>query len=553
MDEILFALTLIFVVAALLLLVAAKASLPVIPFYLLSGILVSIAIDETQLLELAQWGVAFLVFLFGIHVDLEALSETGRISAAIALLQAVAVGGVTAGVGLLAGLDLLNATYLGIAAALSSSLVATSYLDGERGVRPTFRRLAESIHFTEDLLGVVAVLGLSAFVYVGTPALQQFAAATGLFVLALAIRYLAFYRLTARLQGDPEVMMLVGVSFVIGFLALAEFAGLSIIVGAFTAGIAIADDYPHSLELVDTIDDLEDFFSPIFFVTVGALLSIPTLETVGYTLVLVVAVLVLNPLLVAALLHRSGFDGRTAIRTGLTLDQISAFSLFIAIEAVLAEAIVRSVFEAIVLAAVVTMVVSSYSARHAEAITRRLRERGLFELEASAPLGDRTHVTDGLTDHVIVVDFEHGGREVLAACRHLERPICVIEDNPLLFDEIRSACENYVYGDVADDRVWELAGLKHAALVVSLAPESDRAQAVVDLGADVPRIVRVDDTETGAAFLEAGADGVIYPAAIAAERVGVDLRDVLEGEISEATFRNRGRAHVELEADDGTD
>ncbi|MEY7848461.1 cation:proton antiporter [Natrarchaeobius sp. A-rgal3] len=544
MYEILFALTLIFGLAAVLLIFAAQKGLPVIPFYLVAGILAGAVIDETALLDLAQWGIAFLVFLFGVHVDFEAFRSSGRLSAAVGVLQASLVGVLGVGAGLAFGLDAVNAVYFGVAAALSSSLVATSYLDERSGTRPTYERLAESIHFTEDVLGVLVVVGLSAFVYAATPAVQQFAVAAGMVALAVGIRYLLFHRLTARLRGDSEVMMLVGISFVIGFIALAELANLSIVVGAFAAGIAIADDYPHSLELVDTIDDLEDFFTPIFFVTVGALLAVPTLETVGYTVALVAAVLVVNPLLVALILIRTGFDGRTALRTGLTLDQVSAFTLFIAIEALVAGWIVRPLFDAIVLGAAITMIVATYTGRHAGALSRRMREYGLFRVLGES-IAERARVTDGLTDHVIVVDVRHGGRGVLEICSRLDRPTLVVEDDPTLFETIRGTCDNSVYGDLSDDRVWELARLEDAVAVVSLTPERDRAEAVVDLETETPRIVRVDGTDAAAEFLERGATAVVYPDAIAAERVGDDLEGLLDGDIAREEFLQRGRAYVE--------
>ncbi|ELY57583.1 cation:proton antiporter [Natronolimnohabitans innermongolicus] len=544
MYEILFALTLIFVLASILLIVAAQKGLPVIPFYLLAGIVAGAVIDETELLDLAQWGIAFLVFLFGVHVDFESVRERGRISVAVGTAQALLVGALTFGVGTLLGLDALNAAYVAIAAALSSSLVATSYLDGIRSARPTYERLAESIHFTEDVIGVLVILGLSAFVYAETPAVEQFGVAAGLLALALLIRYVVFHRLTAKLRGDSEVLMLVGISFVVGFIALAELANLSIIVGAFAAGIAVADDYPHSLELVDTVDDLEDFFTPILFVTVGALLTVPSPESLGYTAVLLAAVLVVNPLFVAAILVRSGFDGRTAILTGLTLDQLSVFSLFVAIEALAAETIARPVFDAIVLAAAATMVVATYTGRHADVIARRLRDRGVVDALGES-VDDRAQVADGITDHVIVVDVEHGGWSALEACDALDRPVVVIEDNPATFETIQDECDNYVYGDVADERVWELARLEEAAAVVSLTPERDRAEAILDLETDVPRIVRVEETDAAEEFVERGAAGAIYPDAIAAERVGDDLEALLAGEISREEFAERGRRHLE--------
>ncbi|THE63632.1 sodium:proton exchanger [Salinadaptatus halalkaliphilus] len=540
MYEMLFALTLIFVLAAVLLIVAAQRGLPVIPFYLLAGIVAGAFVDETALLDLAQWGIAFLVFLFGVHVDLDALRSRGRIGVGVGILQATVTGALGFGVGLGFGLDGVNAVYFGVAAALSSSLVATSYLDAPSGARPTYERLAESIHFTEDVLGVVVVLALGAFVYAATPALEQFAVAAGLIALGLGVRYLLFHRLTARLQGDSEVMMLVGISFVIGFIALAELAGLSIVVGAFAAGIAIADDYPHSLELVDTVDDLEDFFTPIFFVTVGALLTVPGFETGGYTIALLVAILVVNPLVLAAVLGRCGFDGRTAILAGLTLDQISVFTLLVAVEALAAEQIARPLFDAIVLATAISMLVASYTSRHGGSIVRSLDERG-FLRAIGGTSGARTDVSEDLSDHVIVVDYQHGGRQLVEQRDRFDRPILVVEDNPTLMVEIEDHCDEYVYGDVLDDRVWAAARLEDAAAVVALSPERDSTEAVVDLETDVPRLVRVETTDAAVTFLERGADGVIYPDAIAADRIGDDLEALLADDISLEAFTQRSR------------
>ncbi len=535
MYDILFALTLIFVLAAVLLVVAAQASLPVVPFYLLAGVLAGVAIDEAQLLDLTQWGIAFLIFLFGVHFDLEALGSRGRISTTAALTQAATIGVISYSAGLLFGLDSLNAVYFAVAATLSSSLVATSYLDTADGARPTFTRLAESIHFTEDILGVLIVLALSALVYSGSPAVTQFAVAAGMVAAALGIRYLFFHRLTARLQGDSEVMMLIGISFVIGFIALSELFGLSIVVGAFAAGIAIADDYPHSLELVDTVDDLEDFFSPIFFVTVGALLTVPGPLTVGYTFALVAAVLVLNPLVVAVVLLRGGFDGRTAVLTGLTLDQVSVFSLFIAIEALAEGAIDRAVFDAIVLAAVITLFAATYTSRHCEQINQWVRDWGFVRLLGKPP-ADRSQIRDDLVDHVIIVDFEQTSHPLIEACSAVDRPVVVIEDNPVRLADLEQRCQNYIYGDVLDDRLWELAQVEQAALVISLTPEYDRTKRVVELDEDTSRLVRVDDAETAREFLEYENVGVFDPYAISGERLTDELQALLADEISVEEF-----------------
>lgn len=526
MYDTLLAITVIFVVAAVLLVAAAQYPLPTVPLYIVAGIAAGLVIDEGLLLELAQWGIALIVFLFGVHVDLSAVRSRSRTSAVVGTLQATLVGALGFGAGVALGLSLENALFLGIAAGLSSSLVSTSYLDDSSSPASVTVELAESIHLVEDLLGVAVIVGLSAVVFVAEPTGLPVAGAVGLLAAALVIRYVVFDRLTAPISDDPELLMLVSFTFAIGAIAVAEAVGLSMVVGAFAAGIAVADDYPHSLALVDTLEDLEDFFAPIFFVTIGALLAWPSVETAGYTVVIVAATLFFNPVLVAALLLKRGYNGRTAAVTGLSLNQVSALSLFVAIEAVGAEVIDRSVFDAIILAAILTMVVTVYTTTWAGAISQWARERRLFERVGESP--STSLPADELTNHVIVAGSRYGGTGLRGTDESADRELVFVGDDREL---TRTESTNYVYGDVSDERVWERARLADASAVISLYPDESRTRTVSSLETDAPLIVRADSSRTADEWLERGVSGVIETSQLTADAI----RDVLESTASEDT------------------
>ncbi len=522
MYDTLFAITAIFAIAATLLVVVTRRGLPVIPFFIVSGILAGFVIDETLLLDLAQWGIAFIVFVFGVNVDLEAVRSRGRTSVAVGLGQAAVVGGLGFAAGIALGLNLENAAFLAIAAGLSSSLVASSYLGDSGGQSSVSDRLATSIHFVEDLVGIVAIVALSAVVYASSPSWEPVAVAGGLLATALVVRYYLFERLTARIADDAELLMLVGITFAIGAMAVAEAVGLSIVVGAFAAGIAVADEYPQSLSLVDTIEDLEDFFAPIFFITLGALLTVPTFETVTYTLVLVLAILVINPLLVTALLVRRGYDGRTAISTGLALDHVSAFSLFVAIEAFGVGIIEPAVFDAIVLAAIVTMIAAAFTSTRASEIERTLRGYGLFERFGESVT---TNVSDdaSLSDHVVVAGSRYVSSELRNDAKQSGLRTVFVGDDPELIDGVP---DSYVYGAVSNEDVWRRAHAEDARVIVSLFPDRDRTEAVIDAATDAPRIVRVDGPDQTDVWTDAGAIGVIDSSAVTAARLEELLGDV---------------------------
>lgn len=541
--EVIGILTAIFVIAATLLLAASRYSLPVIPFYVLAGVIAGFFIPEEQLIDLAQWGIAFLVFVFGIEFEVDEFGAVGVDSAIVAAIQMSATGLLVYVAGLGFGLGSLDALYLAVAATLSSSLVSLGHLEGVARPRTAFERLSEGIHFVEDLVAIAIVLGLSALVYSAQPAPLQIAAGVGLLLAGVLVRRYLF-EFISGLAADTEIMMLVGISFIIGFVALSEFLGISIVVGAFAAGIAVAREYPYTIGMVDAIGDLKDFFSPIFFVTVGALVAIPTAETIGYALLLVIAVVFLNPAITIFTLLWRGYDPRTATLTGASLDQISEFSLIIAIGALAAETIAQPAFEAIILAAVFTMITTAYTGQYGEEIHRVLAERGLLTSDRDK-IADRSHVTDDLSDHVIVVGFGTEGKEVAQACEATGQDYVVIENDPLLIEEVSEAVDNYAFGDMMGESVWEKARAEGAALIVSTVVEEERSARVLDLDTDADVIVRATDEESAGELFERGALYVAVPDVLASERLSGQVERVLGSEGYREELRERSREKIE--------
>ena len=147
MSEMLTAVAIIFIVAGPFLLVANRYDLPAPPLLILAGIVAGFFIDEVLALELAQFGIALLVFTFGVGIQLSSIEPVLADSELVALGQILVVGLLGVGVGVLFGLPVGEAVYLGVAAALSSTIVATSLLQTEIRSNLVQGRLGQSIQF----------------------------------------------------------------------------------------------------------------------------------------------------------------------------------------------------------------------------------------------------------------------------------------------------------------------------------------------------------------------------------------------------------------------
>lgn len=541
MSDLITAIALIFGGAALLLVVADRFDLPAIPIYILAGVIVGPFVVETQTLalELAQWGIVFLAFVFGVRIEPGRLDAVARDSYPIALVQLVVVGALGYAIGLGLGFGPLDAFYFAVAAALSSSLVGLELM--ERDVRRNFinARLAESIHFVQDVIAVVLLLLLGAAAF--TPEAIQTQLAYGTLVLfgGVFVRRYLFSVFRQLSGGVEELLLLTSLSTLMGFVALAELLGVSIVVGAFAAGLAVASDFTENAEMLNGIDSLTTFFAAIFFVSLGTLVAVPTTTVIALAVVLFVLTVVITPLATIVMTLREGYGTRTASQVGFDLDQVSELALIIAIEAFVLGRIAPELFEAIVLAGGATMISSSFTHRHHDRLWRALIDRDRFR---SIKTRDKhaSHVREGIADHVILVGFGEQGRTTAGeeteavgdACADFGIELAVIDNDPEAIALAETQYDNYVFGDILDPRTWEQANHESARLVVSTIADREISEAVLDLTTDIDTMLTAADSDAALSLLERGAFYVNVPDVLAAEQ----LAEYIEGSLSEADY-----------------
>ncbi|WP_255190615.1 cation:proton antiporter [Natronobeatus ordinarius] len=543
MADLVIALAAIFVSAGVLLLVANHFGLSPVPFYIIAGLITgTLGFAQADIVELAQWGIAFLVFVFGIQVNFGDLQSVLRDGETAAVTQLVVVAPIAFGVGFLFGelygfdAPVRNAIYFAAAATLSSTIVGAGLLKEEIRDNLVHGRLASSIHFFDDLVAIALVLILSVEVFTAEAVTSSIGYGV-LFLAAALLIYRHGYPLLIRLaEGFEELILMGSISILIAFIAAAELVGISIVVGAFAAGIAVRSEGAEALGVRNGIESIKDFFVAIFFVTIGALVSIPTVETFVVAAVLIGLVLFVNPFVLLLAFTYEGYDSRTAFLASSNLNQVSEFALVIAIQAWLLGTITDTVFEAIILAAAVTMILTSFAREFKEVIYESVVQRLVGERQ-TRKIDERSYVPEGLDDHVVVLGYGRQGRRIVETLERLDQPYVVMDNDPVLWDDMRAECRHYVFGDAMSQYPWENARADSARLIISTVDHRPVSETVLDLETDADVILRCRSSREASELLDAGATYVNVPNVLASDQLVDTIEAVFDDETSKAQIK----------------
>lgn len=547
-SELIEVLTLIFITASATLMILDRFKHPSLPAYIIAGLILSPYIPEQDIINLSQIGIAFLVFVFGVKLDLRRLRSVAEESQFAATLQILLIGLIGFAAALIMNLSMMEAVYFSIFASLSSSLVGLDLIEKEIQIDLIHGRIAESIQLIQDVIALILVVGLTALSS-GTGVTTHFAAGLGVMGLAIVIRNYFFDYIGGLIENSRELFMITSIAFLAGFIGLSLSLNLSIVVGAFAAGIAVSK-FPHNMEILDTTGSLKDFFSALFFISLGALVSFPGLKTFLISAVLFTLVAVVKPLVTVLGLISQGFDDRTAHLAGFSLDQVSEFSLIIGITGYINGTISPELFNALILSATATMITSAYTRRHEDKLYDFIKQISFLPNRKSVPKSDDL---GELENHVILVGYDTQGKRIVDTLRAEEIDFVVLENDPEKIEELREKDEPYIYGNVMDSYPWKQAKKDNAQLIVSTVPLKKVSEHIMNLDTDADRILRSETVAEASELLDRGAMYVNVPEILSSEMLVDHMQGVMEDRNYREELRRRNLLEIRkfLQSDEG--
>lgn len=531
MFDLITSLTVIFVTASAALFLFDRLKHPTIPAYIISGMVISPLVAEPSVISLAELGIAFLVFIFGSSLQLEKEKRTVESNVGLTLAQVGIIAIIVYAVAFSFGFDYINSIYLAVAASLSSSLVGLELIEG--GVmKQAYKRLCKSINLIQDLIGIFILLLLASLpLTIGTVASNVVVG--GLILLLGLVARPILPLIIESLQRSRESSMLIAISALLFFMALSQYLGITIIIGAFAAGLALSKS-PYDQVILGTVEPLKDFFATIFFVSLGALVFLPNLEVIILSIALVFVICVARPALTIILIQLKGYSKGTSYMTSLNMDHVSEFALILVIHAYTVAYIEDVVFQAIILAAVISMIASSYTSRYVWDIYEYIKDYRIFSVIEDEYVD--SNAPENIENHFVIGGYDIQGKELANFFTGRGKNVVVIDNDPERILEAKENGINYVYGDMMIDEVWEEAGYEDAEMIILTAPVDNLMDKVVNLDTKAYKIIRAQTVEKAKKYL----DECIYvmvPHFLATDR----LIEHLEGSLESESYRKRLR------------
>lgn len=483
LPEVFEQLAIVFAAAVAVALVLHRLKVPAVAGLLVAGAVIGpdglgFVSDPERIEVLAEVGVVLLLFTIGLEFSLTELRRLSSLMLKLGLPQVTLTALAVVGLGVALGFPWRMSLFFGFLVALSSTAIVLQAL-GERGdTDAPHGRATLGVLLLQDLFVVPMILVLPALAGRagdGAGILVSLGKAAALLGATLVLGRLVIPRALDLVTGSRRRDLFVMTVLLIcaGVAWVTALAGLSLALGAFLAGVLLADsEYGHQA-LADVLP-LRDAFASIFFVSMGLLLEFDVLAERGPLIAaIVLAIVAGKAVLTAGIALLAGLPLRVAVLAGVALAQVGEFSFVLARQGgelgLLDEDAARIFIAASVLTMLLTPLLmnagpslAAWAARHTGAVAA--------PDDVAAPV---------VSDHVVVLGFGHGGQMLAEALRTTRIPYAIIDIDAERVRRAKARGEPAHFGDVAAPGILERAAVARARHVVLVINDPDAARRAV--------------------------------------------------------------------------
>jgi Kef-type K+ transport system membrane component KefB len=529
----LFDVGIIVLVSAVLAYAARFLRQPVILAYVVAGLIVGpvglgIITNTEEISLLSELGIIFLLFSIGLELDFRRIENVGFatiIGGSVQMILTFAIGFLAATA---FGLTGMLGIYIGLMMAISSTMIVAKVLTDKDELGTLHGRIMVGVLILQDIVAVIVLPMLS--LYLSMPVISFDVIAwfalkgLGFFAFAFLVNKFLFPRVLDYAAQKHEILFITAVANCFLFIGLSYVLGFTIAIGGFIAGLSMAN-FPYNLEIEGEVHSLRDFFSILFFSSMGMQLNFLAIgNALPFFITVLLLLMFIKPAILAGTYLLLGYGGRTAAYIGLGLGQTSEFVFIIAAELLRVGSITQEFYSLLVSMVVISIVTTPYMIS-AKNIFYNFFSRfriPMSHLIHPKSIRDMENPPDALSNHTVLFGAHMMGDKIIHYLKGRREKLVVVERDPEIVKNLRRRGIYVLYGDAENEEMLSKIFLDKAKLLVTTIPYADVTAFVVRKAKRInPKIrifARAPDRREAERIYKAGADIVIIPEYVSGDR-----------------------------------
>jgi Kef-type K+ transport system membrane component KefB len=453
---------------------------PLIIGYILTGIAVGPTflnlVHSTETIGVfAHIGIALLLFTVGLGIDPKIVKYVGKVSLIAGLGQVIFTSLIGFCIALSLGFSVISSVYIAIALTFSSTIIIMKLLSDKGDTETLYGKISIGILLVQDLIVILVLMGVSSLTNdfnLATLAYALLVKGVGLLGIILVASAYLLPRMMKHIAKSQEFLLLISIGWCLTLASLTYYLDFSIEIGALLAGITLASS-PYRHNITAKMSPLRDFFVVLFFILLGSQMVFTDISQ--YTIPVIIFslfILIGNPLIVVTLMGFLGYTKRNSFLTGLTVAQISEFSLIFISLGVQVGHLDNEILSLVTVIGLITIAGSTYLILYADKIYPYFSNMlSLFERKGEK--ADDFNYALEEKHNVILFGYDRMGLDILQAFNDMHSTTMVVDHNPEVIEHLMKLKIDCRFGDAVDAELLEDLHLSTIQMVVSTIPKAD--------------------------------------------------------------------------------
>ncbi len=449
---------------------------PLIIGYILTGIIVSpyflnIVRSADTIAIFAQIGVILLLFIVGLSLSPKVIKEVGKVSLVTGLGQIIFTSLIGFFLSRLLGFSVIVSLYIAIALTFSSTIIIMKLLSDKKDLEKLYGKISIGFLLVQDIFVIILLMVISSFssnkLNIISTSIKTLFSGVLLIGSIVLISIYVLPILSKFFAKSQEFLFLFSVGWGLCLAALFYSIGLSMEIGALIAGITLSMS-PYHYEISSKMRPLRDFFIILFFILLGSQMVFGSIsQLIIPAIILSLFILIGNPLIVMILMGILGYKKKTGFQAGLTVAQISEFSLILVALGVKVGHLTNEILSFVTIIGLITIAGSTYLILYSDKIYPYLAPY-LVIFERSGIKEDKKKMK-GYS--AILFGYNRIGYDILDTFKKIKKKFLVVDYNPDTVEKLGKSGINCMYGDMDDQELLDGLDLKNVKMVISTVPE----------------------------------------------------------------------------------